>query len=138
MSTLSFGIAQLIVLAMMTGCVAPPVSQGDLSSEGDALEATSTQGLVEGRLSAMGPLCAGPNDFELVITPAASGSAATLESFDAVMPAHGHRSSPSSIEADATGYRIALPLSMSGMWRLTGTLQVTGVTDELTFDIDVP
>jgi hypothetical protein len=138
MSTFSFGIAPLAVLLLVTACVETPASQGELSSEGDTLEATSSQGLAEGRLSVQGTLCAGSNDFQLVLTPAASGSAAMLDSFEAVMPAHGHRSNPSSIAADATGYRIALPLTMSGMWRLTGGLSVAGVSDEITFDVDVP
>jgi hypothetical protein len=112
--------------------------QSELSN-GSSLRATSQRGLAEGQLSVLGTFAAGTNDFELVLATSMMPDGAVLDGFEAVMPAHGHRSQPNSIEVGSTGYEIlALPFTMSGVWRLTGRLQVAATVDEISFDVEVP
>jgi hypothetical protein len=138
MPRIARGAALLGAALLVSGCVAAPESQSQLSS-GGSLVTESEHGLAEGRLRVLGELVAGSNDFELTLTTPNTRDIAALDGLDAVRPAHGHRAEPSRIEPGDGGYRIvALSLPMSGVWRLTGSLSVDGVADEIAFDVDVP
>lgn len=138
MPWLAHGTALLAALFSVCGCMGQPEEQSELSN-GSALARASATGLVEGRLSAVSSLALGPNDFKLALTATASQAPARLNGFEAVMPAHGHRTYPNAIELDTDGYHIvALPLPMAGAWRLSGSVRVDEVVDEIAFDVDVP
>ena len=126
----------LSLLLFALGCTSEPAA-ADLSA-GASVDATSARGLATGTLSIVGNLTTGANDFELILAPG-NEKAARLESFTATMPAHGHLAVPDTIDASGGAYWImALPLSMPGVWRLTGKLRVDGADDSIAFDVDVP
>lgn len=128
----------LWLVALLTGCVAPPASSDELA-EGKALEHLSDSGLVSGRLTVVGAVTEGSNDFELELSPTPPYESATLGELVAVMPSHGHRSEPAHIRVTDTGYRIVdLPLGMPGVWQLRSGLVVDERADEITFEVDVP
>jgi hypothetical protein len=117
--------------------MAAPEPQNELSQ--GAFEATSRLGLARGHLSVLGTFTTGTTDFELVLSSPTTGKSAVLDSFEAIMPAHGHRATPSRIEGADGSYEILeLPLAMPGVWRLAGTLQIEAATDEIWFDVEVP
>lgn len=127
----------LCLVLVAAGCGSEPNAAG--LGAGATIDATSARGLATGKLSVVGDLTIGENDFELVLAPEAKTDAAKLESLTAMMPAHGHVTTPDAIDATDGTYRIvALPLSMPGVWRLTGSLSVDGTGDTISFDVDVP
>lgn len=137
MSRWSSAASSLGLLLAFAGCSSEPTATG--LEAGTALDATSARGLATGKLSVVGDLTIGENDFELALAPEARTEAPRLESLKAMMPAHGHVVTPSAIDASDGTYRIArLPLSMPGVWRLTGDLSVDGTDDTISFDVDVP
>jgi hypothetical protein len=138
MSQACLRVGLCALLAWTAGCVGAPPAQTDLR-DGESVRALSSHGLVAGELRAVGAVSAGSNDFALTLTPETAGTPATLESFVAIMPAHGHQATPARIEASTTGYDIVgLPLTMPGVWHLSGELRVDGTSDDISFDVDVP
>ena len=128
----------LWLAALLTGCVATPAASDELT-EGKAIERLSEAGLVSGRLTALGTVSEGSNDFELELFPTPPYESATLGEVVAVMPNHGHRSEPARLQVTDTGCRIVdLSLGMPGVWQLQGELVVDQRADEITFEVDVP
>lgn len=134
-------LAQVFVcsaIGLIAGCVQAPSSEHELL-DGAVLDGTSTQGLARGRLSALHTVEVGSNDFDLELSATSPQQAAVLDDVEAVMPSHGHRAVPTTIEPTTEGYRIvSLALGMSGAWQLRGSLVVEGRADQIAFDIDVP
>ncbi len=129
--------AGCLLLFTCAGCV-DTGAPATLDAAG-GVDAPPQQGLTRGRLSVRGTLAAGANDFELTLAAELPDESTRLDSFTALMPGHGHRATPGAIELAGDAYEIeALPLSMSGVWRLTGELQVNGRPDTIWFDVDVP
>lgn len=131
-------LGSFILTAVLSGCVGAPSSNDDLAS-GEGIERESNAGSARGRLTVLGGVTEGSNDFELTLSATAPFASATLQALDAVMPSHGHRAEPARIEGVTTGYRIVdLPLSMPGVWQLRGELVVDDRPDQITFEVDVP
>lgn len=84
-----------------------------------------------------GPIRLGKNTL-VVSFPTRAG--ALLASASALMPAHGHGSSPPSVEMDDKGEFVVrdLVLYMSGRWELRLALRVDTREDEAIVGIDVP
>ncbi|HVY32237.1 MAG TPA: hypothetical protein VHB79_37125 [Polyangiaceae bacterium] len=131
-------LGAILCTAILSGCVAAPASNDELAESG-ALVRTSEAGLVRGRLTVLGSVEQGSNDFELELSPESPNESAKLEAMVAVMPNHGHRAEPTQIERTEAGYRIlGLPLSMPGVWQVRAEIIADERADEITFEVDVP
>jgi len=97
-------------------------------------------GLAKAKLALLGgTLERGGNDLVLNFQPISSMESASLSQVVAVMPTHGHSSTPEGIVATAAGFRIVqLPLFMSGAWRIRCDFSVGDSSDSVAFDVDVP
>lgn len=127
----------LLTLAL-TGCVSAPDSS-DALGESARIERASEQGLARGRLTALGSVQEGSNDFELELSAVPPYEFATLQDVVALMPAHGHRGVPGRVETTEAGYRIVdLELPMPGVWQLQSGLFVGAQVDTISFEIHVP
>lgn len=137
MTTLFARCGGVLVLLLASACLGAP-SDAQLGPHGD-ITATSERGLVDAHLEVVGRLATGLNDFHLTLIPRDSGRETRLQGFRAIMPAHGHATTPEHVAGDSNDYSIAaLPLGMPGRWRLTAALLVGDRTDSVVFDLDVP
>jgi len=140
MSISPFGFAAVIstLLAFQIGCIGSP-AQADLSTE-HPLESQSTRGLADAKLSLSGSaLTRGNNDLVLDLTANSGSLPPTLTNVVAIMPAHGHSSTPEAVDSSGSEYQILqLPLFMSGAWQIQCDFTVGGSPDSVAFDVDVP
>ena len=100
---------------------------------------TSEHGLCDADVRFVGPVERGDNELLVELRPLDVAVDAELLAVDASMAAHAHEAHAASIEATASGFRVAgLDLFMTGRWQLELAVALADQTDSVSLPVDVP
>ncbi len=122
----------------VVGCVGDATAADDLTGDG-MKDVRSTHGLVRADVGLKGnDVVRGKNDFVLAFSPEDPRAKTRLISAEAIMPAHGHGTTPAKVDRDGDVWVARdVNLFMAGRWEVTFGVEVADQSDAVRVTIDV-